>query len=159
MFRFRSKKTWWIAASAIAIATCCGSSAASAATSQYAMHEAIQKGARLFASSALGTNGMSCMTCHRAGGRTEGRLPNGKQIPSLVGTAATFPHYNQRSGHVVTLDMQLEHCVQAGLGGKPLAYDSPKMVALLSYVTSLSQGKPIHLQGLGNPRAASIPTK
>lgn len=157
MFRFRFKKTWWMAASAIA--ACCGSSAASAATSQYAMHEAIQEGAQLFASSALGTNGMSCMTCHRAGGRTEGRLPNGKRIPSLIGTAATFPHYNQRSGRVVTLEMQLEHCVQAGLGGKPLAYDSPKMVALLSYLTSLSQGKPIHLQGLGKPRDAAIPAK
>ncbi|RBL99013.1 hypothetical protein C3R74_12065 [Acidithiobacillus ferridurans] len=70
-------------------------------------------------------------------------LPNGKSIPSLIGAAATFPHYNKRAGRVITLDMQVNSCIKNALLGKALPYDSKKMVALVSYLTSLSQGKKI----------------
>ena len=116
---------------------------ASAETSTSAMQNAIKYGSTLFASTSLGSRGNSCMTCHRGGGRSEGMLPNGKSIPSLIGAAATFPHYNKRAGRVITLDMQVNSCIKNALLGKALPYDSKKMVALVSYLTSLSQGKKI----------------
>ncbi|MBU2849526.1 hypothetical protein HF929_00145 [Acidithiobacillus ferrivorans] len=75
-------------------------------------------------------------------------LPNGKKIPSLLGAAATFPKYNKRAGKVITLEMQVNSCIANGLGGMPLSSSGPKMVALVSYLTSLSQGKPVNIQGV-----------
>ena len=117
----------------------------SAETSINAMQNAIKNGSTLFASTSLGSRGNSCMTCHRGGGRSEGILPNGKSIPSLIGAAATFPHYNKRAGQVITLDMQVNSCIKNALLGKQLPYNSNKMIALVSYLTSLSQGKKINL--------------
>ena len=118
---------------------------ASAEPSTNAMQNAIKNGATLFASTSLGSRGNSCMTCHRGGGRSKGMLPNGKSIPSLIGAAATFPHYNKRAGHVITLDMQVDSCIKNALMGKQLPYNSTKMVALVSYLTSLSQGSKINI--------------
>lgn len=123
------------------------STCVSATISEDAMQNAIKNGATIFASTSLGSRGNSCMTCHRAGGRSEGMLPNGKPIPSLIGAAATFPHYNKRAGQVITLDMQINSCIKNALLGKQLPYNSNKMINLVSYLTSLSQGKKITIQG------------
>ncbi|MDA8113695.1 MAG: hypothetical protein M0Z43_03065 [Acidithiobacillus sp.] len=120
---------------------------ASAEPSTNAMQNAIKSGSTLFASTSLGRRGNSCMTCHRGGGRSEGILPNGKSIPSLIGAAATFPHYNKRSGRVITMDMQINSCIKNALLGEQLPYDSRRMVDLVSYLTSLSQGKKINVAG------------
>lgn len=118
------------------------------AATERPMQAAIHEGGQLFAATSLGVGGNSCMTCHRGGGRVDGMLPTGKKIPSLIGAAASFPRYNERAGKVITLGMQVNSCITNGLHGMPLSYDGPKMVALISYLTSLSQGKPIDLQGV-----------
>ncbi len=111
------------------------------------MQQTIHRGSLLFASSALGSNGRSCMTCHRGGGMVQGRLPNGKIIPSLKGVAAKFPQYNAKAGKVITLDMRINSCIQNALGGMPLSYNGKRMVAMVSYLTSLSEGNRIQLAG------------
>lgn len=82
----------------------------------------------------------TCSSCHLNAGTTRGRLPNGVAIPSLVGAAARFPHYNSRRQRLVTLEQQIVHCIKGGLRGKPPAYDSRQMTDLVVYLTALSKG-------------------
>ncbi|WP_035192128.1 hypothetical protein [Acidithiobacillus ferrivorans] len=137
-----------ISCTAVAMAVCALAFTAPALAAEQPMQAAIHEGDQLFAAASLGTKGNSCMTCHRGAGRVEGMLPNGKKIPSLLGAAATFPKYNKRAGKVITLEMQVNSCIANGLGGMPLSSSGPKMVALVSYLTSLSQGKPVNIQGV-----------
>jgi thiosulfate dehydrogenase len=105
--------------------------------------DSVQHGKQLFTSAHFDGNGRTCNTCHRGEGRTAGMLPNGKPIPSLSNAAAIFPRYNKRAGKVITLQQQVHSCILNALQGKPPAYDSQDMTDLVSYLTSLSQGKSI----------------
>jgi len=111
------------------------------------LDQAIQDGKQLFTTATFNGNGRNCISCHKSAGTTEGMLPNGKAIPSLTNAAAVFPRYNKRRGVVLTLHDQVHNCVVGALQGTPPAYDSKEMVALISYLTSLSQGKAINMGG------------
>ncbi len=113
--------------------------AADAPAGQAAMQQAVQKGADLFAHESFGGAG-TCETCHLNGGRDAGKLPNGKAIPSLIGAAAAFPRYSARAQSVITLSQQIARCIGGGLKGTPPAFGSPNLVALDTYITSLSKG-------------------
>lgn len=86
---------------------------------------------------------MTCDTCHTNAGTTAGTMPSGGHLPSLIGAAADFPRYNPKKHQVFTLQRQLVHCIRAGLGGTPPAYNSPAMVDLELYLISLSKGAPM----------------
>jgi len=103
------------------------------------MNQAVQQGAEIFATDKFG-GVRTCSTCHSNGGKTEGTLPGGGHIPSLMGVAALFPKFVPQKHRVITLEQQLAHCIQGGLQGKPPASDSPEMVDLIAYLTSLSKG-------------------
>lgn len=119
------------------------------------MGAAVARGARLFDHARFGSTmtwvpdmafhakPMTCGACHTNGGKTIGTMPNGKQIPSLIGAAADFPRYNAKKHAVFTLQRQLVHCIRAGIGGKAPAYDSPAMIDLEVYLISLSKTAPI----------------
>jgi thiosulfate dehydrogenase len=111
------------------------------------LNQTVQNGKQLFMTATFGGNGMSCNSCHKAGGTTSGQLPNGKSIPSLGNAAAIFPRFNKRLGVVLTLQDQVHNCVAGALEGTPPSHDSKEMVALISYLTSLSQGKPVNMGG------------
>ncbi len=113
--------------------------AADAPAAQVALQQAVQKGADLFAHESFGGAGI-CETCHLNGGRDPGKLPNGKAIPSLVGAAAGFPRYSPRAQAVITLSQQIGGCIHNALKGTPPAPGSADMVALETYITSLSKG-------------------
>ena len=95
--------------------------------------------ADLFAHESFGGAG-TCETCHLNGGRDAGKLPNGKAIPSLIGAAAAFPRYSPRVQSVITLSQQIARCIGGALKGTPPAFGSPDLVALDTYITSLSKG-------------------
>lgn len=111
------------------------------------LDQAIRDGKHLFMTPGFGGNGRSCNTCHKAGGTAMGELPNGKPIPSLNNAAAIFPRYNPRLGKVITLQDQIHNCVMGAIQGTPPAYGSKAMVDLVSYLTSLSQGKAMQMDG------------
>ena len=90
---------------------------------------------------------MNCQSCHVDGGTGPGKLPNGTAIPSLSNAAAIFPRFNPRANKVVTLEDQLRNCIAGALQGKPPAYGSEQLTQLVSYVTSLAQGKPLDMDG------------
>jgi thiosulfate dehydrogenase len=118
---------------------------ASAADSQ--LEQAIAQGKQLFTHSSFGGNGRACQSCHLSGGTTSGRLPNGKEIPSLANAAAIFPRYSAKQHKVIQLSDQVRSCVANAIKGKPPAYGSEQLNSLVSYLTSLSQGKPIDMGG------------
>lgn len=124
------------------------------AVAQKALNEATMSGEHLFDHGTFGGHrrihgaGVTCETCHMAGGRVAGRLPNGKKIPSLVNAAAIFPHYNPMARRIVTLEMQIQHCVKGGLGGHPPAFGSKAMVDMVAYLHSIAKGQPITPGGM-----------
>lgn len=79
--------------------------------------------------------GMSCAACHL----NAGTLARGG---SLIGTYATFPQWNKRSGRVITLQDRIAECFLYSMNGTPPAYDSKQMIAIVSYIAWLSRGTP-----------------
>jgi len=85
-------------------------------------------GEKLFHSSALGRNKVSCDQCH----------------PNAANThPETYPKFQQQIGRVVSLFEMVNWCIQNPLEGDPLPADDPKMAALLSYITYERRGVPL----------------
>jgi thiosulfate dehydrogenase len=134
-------------ASLIAAALGASLSMAVAATAPE-LEMAVQDGKTMFTHETFEGNGKTCDSCHVGGGVGAGKLPNGKVIPSLSNAAAIFPRFKPMANKVVTLPDQIRGCVQGGLQGKPPAYGSEQLNSLVTYVTSLAQGKPIDMGGM-----------
>ncbi len=107
------------------------------------MAKAIATGKQTFMHDTFGGSGKTCSSCHTDAGQGPTVTPNGGRFPSLDAAATHFPRYNARAGKVITLQDQVRACVTGALGGKPPAADSVTMTDLVSYLTSLSQGKPM----------------
>lgn len=76
---------------------------------------------------------MSCSACHvQAGLKPKGG--------SLVGVYAQFPQWNKRAHRIITLQDRLAECFLYSMNGKPPAYQSREMVALVAYIAYLSKG-------------------
>ena len=80
----------------------------------------MKEGDKLFHSSQLGKNSVSCDMCH----------PNGADTHP-----ETYPKFQKLLGKVVGLRDMINWCIQNPLEGQPLAADDPKMVALEAYMT------------------------
>ncbi|MDA8420578.1 MAG: cytochrome C [Pseudomonadota bacterium] len=117
------------------------------------LQAAVNHGQSLFEHSTFGGSRrihgapVTCNTCHQGGGRVAGRLPNGKAIPSLVNAAAIFPRYNPNLQRVVTIEMQIQHCVRGGLQGHPPGFASKPMVDMVAYLNSIAKGQPVNSGG------------
>lgn len=75
---------------------------------------------------------MSCSACHI----DAGTKPRGG---SLVGTYARFPQWNKRAQRVIALQDRLAECFLYSMNGRPPAYSSREMVALVAYISWLSR--------------------
>jgi len=85
----------------------------------------VDEGEKLFHSSKLGSNTVSCDQCH----------------PNATNThPETYPKFQKQIGKVVTLFEMINWCIQNPLEGKPLAADDPKMTALQAYMTYERRG-------------------
>lgn len=119
-----------------------------AAAAELHLEKAIQAGKALYIHETFGGNGKTCQSCHDNGGVGPGKLPNGTAIPSLSNAAAIFPRFSPKANKVITLGDQIRNqCIPGGLQGKPPAYGSEQLTQLVSYVTSLAQGKPLDMGG------------
>lgn len=110
------------------------------------LEKVIARGKVLFNDPKLGKSGSSCNSCHPNGGTTGGQMM-GMAIPTLKGSAATFPKYKANAKAVITLQQMNNMCIQMIMKGTPLKLDSPESVALSAYVTSLSNGIPVQIGG------------
>lgn len=109
--------------------------------------KAVAQGKQIFLHDTFGGQGRTCSACHQGAGLAATVTPKGSRFPNLSNAAAIFPRYSARAGRVITLQEQIRGCVKGALGGTPPAYGSLTMRALVSYLTSLSQGKPIDMGG------------
>jgi thiosulfate dehydrogenase len=92
-------------------------------------------------------NGLNCTSCHLDGGRVQYAAP-------WVGLWAVFPEYRSRNAQVNPLEERINDCFRRSMNGKPLPYDSPEMVGILSYIWWLSKGVPtgMDVEGRGFQR-------
>jgi thiosulfate dehydrogenase len=124
-----------------------GSTAASAAADADSLQQVVERGKALFMTATFDGSGRHCTTCHKEGGTAMSELPNGKKFASLNNAAAIFPRYDAKNHRVKTLPDQVQNCVRNAIQGTPPAYDSAEMTELVTYLTSLSQGKPVDMDG------------
>jgi thiosulfate dehydrogenase len=75
---------------------------------------------------------MSCEACHINGGT--------KAVGGFIGTYARFPQWSERARRVITLQDRLAECFLYSMNGRPPAYTSKAMVALVAYIAWLSRG-------------------
>ena len=80
----------------------------------------VERGSKLFNSTALGTNGKSCATCH----------PGGKGLEDVA-------DYDGKK-----MATYVNNCIEKALKGKPLANDSADMGSLVMYLNTLGKAKP-----------------
>jgi thiosulfate dehydrogenase len=109
--------------------------------------ESIDRGRRIFEDTAVylpqfTRSKVSCGSCHAAGGIQPYASP-------MVGLPALFPMYNKRAGHVISLRDRIEECFVRSENGKPLAYDSREMQAIVDYIGWLSTPEPARLPFVG----------
>jgi thiosulfate dehydrogenase len=112
-----------------------------------ALQKEIAHGADEFQHATFGGAGRVCNSCHLGGGTQAGRLPDGQAIPSLTNAATVFPRVREQDQALITLPDQVRACVAGAIKGTPPEYGSEPLNALVSYVTSLSQGKAIDMGG------------
>jgi thiosulfate dehydrogenase len=73
---------------------------------------------------------MACASCHLGGGTEPGTL-------SLLQSAAVYPRFSGRDGGMRDLVDRINGCMTRSMNGRELPRDSPEMVAMVAYVTSL----------------------
>ena len=88
----------------------------------------VKEGDKLFHSSTLGKNKVSCDQCHPNGANTH---------------PETYPKFQKQLGRVISLFEMVNWCLRNPLEGDPLAADDPRMVALLSYIHYERRGVPL----------------
>jgi len=73
---------------------------------------------------------MACASCHLGAGTEPGTL-------SLLQSAGVYPRFSGRDGGVSDLVDRINGCMTRSMNGRALPRDSPEMVAMVAYVTSL----------------------
>jgi len=91
---------------------------------------------------------MSCAACHPGGG-TE------PHANSLLGVYAKFPQWNQRSRRFIALQDRIAECFLRSSNGRPPAYESREMIAIVAYMAWLSRGAKVG-EGFPNQGLISI---
>ncbi len=139
--------TLLVVAFGLAVGTSFPASADNVQVESGPLSDAILQGQKLFMSEKFGGNGKTCNSCHPDGGKSGSALPDGRKIPALHNAAAIFPRYHPRKDRIFTLSDQVRHCI-GEIKGKPPEYASAELNAIVSYVSSLSEGQTIDLGGL-----------
>ncbi len=80
-------------------------------------------------------NGLNCSSCHLGAGTVALAGP-------FVGLWGVFPEYRARGGAIDSLQERINDCFLRSMNGKPLAWDSAEMNAMLMYIRWLSTGVP-----------------
>ncbi|HUP87928.1 MAG TPA: c-type cytochrome [Longimicrobiales bacterium] len=94
---------------------------------------------------------IQCSSCHIDAGRT-------RDAAALIGVAARFPKYMDRSGRVISLQDRVNYCFTRSLAGKPVPTDSRDMTDIVAYLTFISKGVAIgeHVVGEGMPKMPKL---
>lgn len=96
-------------------------------------------------------NKLKCVNCHLAG--SDMHPGSALSMGTFMGIAARFPLYNKREKVVITLQDRIDNCFMRSMDGTRPIIDSEASIAMLTYVTWLSTGKPIDI----NPETTKAP--
>lgn len=84
-------------------------------------------------STAMGTEGNSCASCH-------------ENPESLAGVRSTYPQWDEAHGEVQTVEMQVIECQTERMGmAEPYGYDSQQMRNMVALIASVSRGQPVNV--------------
>ena len=98
------------------------------------LKQSIMRGQALFADESLGTNGMSCNSCHAEGGTKPGKMGD-MTIPPFTNVGEKYPTFFEMAGRVMTLDQVINFCVTTPMEGKALAWDDQRLADLAAYIS------------------------
>ncbi|TAN59877.1 hypothetical protein EPN18_09625 [bacterium] len=104
-----------------------------------------EMGIKLWGSTAMGTSGTACGTCH----------PDGAGLKK-----EPFPKYIKMPDDIVTMDQMINFCMVNPMKGKPLKWNSQEMTALAGYITVNAKDgatAPVNPCGMKNPCASKNP--
>ncbi|MEP6558443.1 MAG: c-type cytochrome [Burkholderiales bacterium] len=114
--------------------------------------DAVRRGHDIFVNTQVNAkafvgNGLNCVNCHLDAGRKAGAAPLWAAFPM-------FPAYRDKNHKVNSMEDRLAGCFTFSMNGKPPAYDSPEMVALVTYSAWLATGASLgtELPGRGYPK-------
>jgi thiosulfate dehydrogenase len=141
------RKTIGLTAAILLSSALCALGIQRAAAAEPQLEKVIQDGKALFVHETFGGNGMTCESCHLNGGVGSGQTAKRSTIPSLSNSGTIYPRFEAKKNKVITLEEKIQNCVAGALRGKPPAYGSEQMTQIVTYVTSLAQGKPLNLGG------------
>jgi len=91
----------------------------------------------------LVNNKLTCVNCHLRG--ADGKPGTADGIGTFTDTATAFPAYSKREKTVQTLQDRINNCFMRSMNGKRPIIDTPASLAMATYITWLSTGKPINL--------------
>ena len=74
---------------------------------------------------------LSCGACHLGNGTEPGTL-------GLPPASGHYPRFSARSNTTTTIEDRINECMQRSLNGRALPKSSPEMIAMASYIRSLS---------------------
>jgi thiosulfate dehydrogenase len=94
---------------------------------------------------------IQCSSCHIDAGRTRGAA-------GLLGVAARFPKYMDRTGAVISLQDRVNYCFTRSLAGRRIPTDSREMTDIVAYLSFISTGVPTgaHVLGEGMPKMPQL---
>jgi cytochrome c len=104
------------------------------------MKASFMRGKELFMDTSLGTNGMSCNSCHAEGGTMPGKMGD-MEIPPFKHVGKKYPGYFKMAEKVMTLDQVINFCVTTPMEGKALAWDDQRMADLATYIVWVDSAK------------------
>ncbi len=89
-------------------------------------------------------NGLNCANCHLDNGRKADSAP-------LWAAYVLYPAYRKKTGQIDTIQSRIQGCFRYSMNGKPPAFDSKEMTALVTYHYWLANGAPtgVKLPGQG----------
>jgi thiosulfate dehydrogenase len=77
-------------------------------------------------------NKLACNDCHIRSGTAPFAAP-------MIDLAGLFPMFNERAGHVISLQNRLQECFSRSEAGSPPPLDSPEIASLVAYIEYLSK--------------------
>jgi cytochrome c len=103
-----------------------------------ALAKSVANGKKLFNDKTLGTNEMTCNSCHMEGGTKDGKMGD-MVVPAWDNLAPKYPKYFKMADRVYTLDQVVQFCIVNPLKGKALAWDDQKLTDLTAYCASVKK--------------------
>ncbi|MCE9561282.1 MAG: c-type cytochrome [Planctomycetes bacterium] len=96
-------------------------------------------------------NSLNCTSCH---------LKNGTDpmAATLLGVATAYPAWSPRENRVITLEDRVLNCFMRSCNGVRPPLGSKPSVAITAYITWLSSGQPVKLNGKAPQGPNAVPT-